>query len=195
MCGYFYRLECRLDLVVASVSAQEITGVAKGNIALTAGLGFDNYTKVAGLVTTKHTDIFFSPSAMYMIQDKWGIRGGISYVNQKTETAGVSASTSLFGFDAGARYFFTPANRLSFYLDGGINGSFPTGVTNIGVNFNPGFHYFIHNNWSLGANLNLLSLNISAPSGGDATTMFRVNPVTNITDFRFTLMYVIKPKK
>ncbi len=182
-------------LATLAVNAQEVSGIAKGNVALTAGLGFDNYTKTAGLVTTKHTDISFSPAVIYMIQNNWGIRGGFSYLNQKTEVAGVSASNSLFGFDAGARYFFTPANRLSFYLDGGISGNFPTGVTNIGVNFNPGFHYFIHNNWSLGANLNLLSLNVSAPTGGDATTQFRVNPITNITDFKFTLMYVIKSKK
>jgi len=171
-----------------AVNAQEVTGFSKGNIALTTGFNYGSTTTG----TTKTTDIGFTPMGMYMIQNNWGIRGGLSFTSKKVETGGVSTKTDVFGLNAGARYFFTPSNRLSFYLDGGVDASFPTNVTNFGVNFNPGVNYFIHKNWAVGANFNLMRFDVSAPSGGDANVNFNINPVTNLGGLNFTLMYVIK---
>ncbi len=178
-------------LTTLAVNSQDVTGFSKGDIALTAGFNYG--TNTAG--ATKTTNIGISPWGMYMIQNNWGIRGGIDYTSTKTEVGGVSTDVNQFGLNAGARYFFTPANRSSFFLDGGARASFPTGVTNFGFNFNPGVNYFIHKNWAVGAHFDLVNLGVVAPSGGDANINFNINPVTNLGALKFTLMYVFKSKK
>lgn len=182
-----------LSLFVAgtlSISAQDVTGFSKGNIGIMAGVNYESMTDNAG---TKHNEFSIMPEAMFMTTANWGIRGGINYSSHKeTTAAGLETSTSTFGFGAGARYFFTPSNRLSFFLDGGINGSFPTGMTNIGLNFNPGVNYFIHKNWAFSANFNLASFTIKSPTVGDAATTFAINPSTNLGGLNFGIMYVIK---
>jgi len=173
-----------------AMNAQDVTGFSKGNIALTTGFGFGT----SSTAVSKTTTINFDPSMMYMTTANWGIRGGINFMNVNTENkiSNVSVSNSQFGFSGGARYFFTPTNRLSFFMDGGANTSFPTNLTQIGFNLSPGVNYFIHKNWAMGAMFNLANLNISAPTGGDATVNFAIDPVTNLGGLNFTLMYVIK---
>ena len=174
-----------------AMNAQDVTGLSKGNIALTTGLGYSSEKVTGGTNST----FSISPSVVYMIQNNWGIRGGVDF---SSTSPGVGTSTSNFGISAGARYFFTPANRLSFYLDGGtsyLNQETGGKATNIGLNFRPGVNYFIHNNWSMGANFNLASLGFYTPDGGETKTSLSIDPKTTLGGLEFTLMYVIKPKK
>ena len=180
-----------------AMSAQDVTGFSKGNIALTTGLG---YTNTPGGADTSTSTFSISPSLMYMTTANWGIMGGIEFNSRSVNPGGGLASTSRsnFGLTGGARYFFTPANRLSFYLGAGASARFgenlTTGAkaTTIDLEFRPGVNYFIHKNWAMGANFNLAKFTITTPDGGDATTDFNVNNATNLGGLNFTLMYVIK---
>lgn len=179
-----------------AMNAQDVTGFSKGNIALTTGLGFSNTPVTGG----KNSGFSISPSVMYMTNSNWGIMGGIDFNSSSFSPTGggASISRSNFGLGAGARYFFTPANRLSFYLGGGASANFGENLasgaksTTFGLEFRPGVNYFIHKNWAMGANFNLATLNVTTPDGGDATTNFNVNNATNLGGLNFTLMYVIK---
>jgi len=187
-----------LSLFVAgalSMNAQDAVGYSKGNIALTTGLGYNTNTLSSG---TKVTGFNFTPEVMYMLKSNWGLSGMINYSSTKNELAGVSTTASDFGIGAGIKHFFTPANALSFYLGGNAMVNFGDAAaggvkgTQFSLGFNPGFTYFIHKNWTLGADLNLASLKINAPETGDGSTNFAVNNFTSITAFNFKLAYVIK---
>lgn len=179
-----------------AMNAQDVTGFSKGNIALTTGLGFSSTPVTGG----KTSGFSISPSAMYMTNANWGIMGGIEFNSLSLTPTGGGASTSRsnFGLNAGARYFFTPANRLSFYLGGGAYGRFGESLTtaakstSFGLEFRPGVNYFIHKNWAMGANFNLATFDVTTPDGGEASTNFNVNNMTNLGGLNFTLMYVIK---
>jgi|JI9StandDraft_1071089.scaffolds.fasta_scaffold604770_1 hypothetical protein len=177
-----------------AMNAQDVTGFSKGNIALTTGLGYGSETVGAAKVTNFN----ISPEVMYMMQNNWGLSGMIGFNSRSSEVAGVSTSTSDFGIGAGLKHFFTPANRLSFYLGGDAMAMFGDGAANgakgtkFTLNFRPGLNYFIHKNWALGADLNLASLTVTSPEVGDAKTTFGVNNFTPITAFNFKLSYVIK---
>jgi hypothetical protein len=178
-----------------AINAQDVTGFSKGNVALTTGLAISNSPVTGG--TTSGFSI--SPSLMYMTNANWGIMGGFQFNSaSNTPTGGTSVSRSNFGLGAGARYFFTPANRLSFYLGGGASATFGEDLTSgakstmFGLNFQPGVNYFVHKNWAMGANFNLANFSVNTPDGGDASTSFNVNPNTGLGGLNFTLMYVVK---
>lgn len=169
-----------------ALSAQDGMGFSKGDIALTSGLSYGSNSALGD--TIKTTTFSISPEVMFMNTANWGFRGGFSYNSTSRDTV----SSSTFGLGAGARYFFTPANRLSFYLDGGVSANFPKNETNVAFNFNPGVNYFIHKNWAFGANFNLASLTFNSPSGESSNINFNVNPVTTLGAINFTLMYVFQ---
>jgi hypothetical protein len=160
-----------------AMNAQDVTGFSKGNIALTTGLGYGTST----VGTAKLTNFSISPEVMYMMQNNWGLSGMIGF-NSTSSNAPGAVSTSDFGIGAGLKHFFTPANRLSFYLGGDAMAMFGDGAANgakgtqIMLNFRPGVNYFIHKNWTVGANLNLVSLSVTSPEVGDAETSLTVNP-------------------
>jgi hypothetical protein len=178
-----------------AMNAQDVTGFSKGNIALTTGLGYSSQTVTGG----KQSNFNISPEVMYMMQNNWGLSGMINYNSRSfTPTGGTSTSTSDFGIGAGLKHFFTPSNRLSFYLGGDAMIMFGDGAaagakgTQFGLNFRPGVNYFIHNNWAFGADFNLANLTVTSPEVGDGRTSFGVNNFTNFSGLNFKLSYVIK---
>jgi hypothetical protein len=189
-------------------------GLAKGNLVLTGAVGFSSVSNVDGAKDAKSSDVTFSPGVGYMMSDKLMIVGNLD-ITSGTKSSGVAgdedAKVSGFGFKAGVRYFFTPAENFSLSLGGELGyGTTSTNVTlvenaagveeevispedqkttNTSFNVPVGMHYFVSNNFAIQAFWGGLGYSSSKPDVTGAEATSKINLDLNMSSISFGLLY------
>jgi hypothetical protein len=195
----------------ANAQDKDGAGLAKGDLVLTGAFNYQSETtgdaKVSGLTVL--------PGVGYMMSDKLMIVGSLG-ITTGTESTGVAgaedAKVSGFGFDAGVRYFFTPADNFSISLGGQLG--YGTRSTNVGLvedeetgieeeviladdlkttitsfTVPVGMHYFVSNNFAIQALWGGLGYSSSKPDVTGAEATNKINLGLDMSSISFGLLY------
>lgn len=197
-----------LTLLVAgtiTLNAQDAStsmGFAKGNIAVSGGLGFES--KDHG-TSGKHSSLSLSPSVMYMLQDNIGVGVGLGFKSGSDKNAAgtTTQETSSIGFNVGGKYFFakgqfSPYVGLGIGYDMGSTKNPPSTVeakeNTLNVNLMPGLNYFLANNWALNTEFGNLGYSSKTTTVGTApsTSSSDLGINLDMTAWRFGISYIFK---
>jgi hypothetical protein len=151
---------CAFTFVSAQDKKEGGAGLAKGDLVISSDLGFNSLSGSDGIVPggvkdAKASTFTLSPSAGYMMSNNLMIQGGLNISSGSTNTGAPGAAdvkVSGFGVNAGATYYFTPANNFSLGLGGNIRYfSAKDGVkTNtVGLDVPMTLHYFVSDNFAI----------------------------------------------
>ena len=189
-------------------NAQETTateGFTKGDTFISGGIGF-NSQKTGDV---KRNGTYVSPRVAYFVTNNISVGASLSYSHQKDEgsQAGVGAyEQKNNNFSAGVfgRYYFTPANKFSFFAElgaGYTSGKIDTSgydyntdykTNGVFVGLSPAISYFISNHFALEATLGLLNYNSMNPDNNtvieeESTDSFSVG--LNLSNITFGIVY------
>jgi hypothetical protein len=169
-------------------------GFAKSDLYLSGTAGFSS--EKTG--DSKLDGFSLSPSLGYFLTQNIAIEGGLSITSAKDDDgAGNELKANGFGFNAGARYFWTPASKFS--LSVGANISYTStklddGVADfttkeIGFNIPLGMNYFVSNDFALTAQWGGFgySSNDNGGNGADKTTALNLD--LDLSTINFGLIY------
>jgi len=169
-------------------------GFAKGDLYLTGTAGFASEktgdAKIDGFT--------LSPGVGYFLTENISLEGGLSILSAKTDDgAGNEEKASGFGFNAGARYFWTPASKFSLSVGANLSytstkvddGTFDVTEKEIGFNIPLGLNYFVSNDFALTASWGGFgySSNDNGGEGADKTTGFNLG--LDLSTINFGLIY------
>jgi opacity protein-like surface antigen len=169
-------------------------GFAKGDLYLTGTAGFSS--EKTG--DSKLDGFTLSPGLGYFLSENIALEGGLSILSDKSDDgAGNEEKASGFGFNAGARYFWTPASKFSLSVGANISytstkfddGTFDSTEKEIGFNIPLGLNYFVANNWALTASWGGFgySSNDNGGDGAEKTTGFNLG--LDLSTINFGLIY------
>lgn len=183
-----------LSFANAQDKKESSEGFAKGDLYLTGTAGFSSEktgdAKVDGFV--------LSPGLGYFLTENIALEGGLSILSAKNDDgAGNEVKANGFGFNAGARYFWTPASKFSLSVGANISyastkvddGTGDVTEKEIGLNIPLGLNYFVSNNFALTAQWGGLgySSNDNGGNGADKTT--GLNLGLDLSTINFGLIY------
>lgn len=188
-------------LAVGALSAQESETVSEGFKAgdafITGSVSYD-YTKNDA---SKVNQFGVGPSVGYFVSDKiaLGISGTYSTIKSEGITYPSVNKTKSYSAGVFGRYYFTPANKFSFF--GNLRVSYNhnkldsnqvterTG-SGFGVQAGPGINYFISPRFSLQTSLGFLSYGSSKTKlGGVESTSNGFNAGLDFSNLSFGLLY------
>jgi opacity protein-like surface antigen len=169
-------------------------GFAKGDLYLTGTAGFSS--EKTG--DSKLDGFTLSPGLGYFLSENIALEGGLSILSAKEDDgAGNELKANGFGFNAGARYFWTPASKFSLSVGANIsytstkldNGIGDVTTKEIGLNIPLGMNYFVANNWALTASWGGFgySSNDNGGDGAEKTTGFNLG--LDLSTINFGLIY------
>jgi outer membrane protein len=169
-------------------------GFAKGDLYLTGTAGFSSEkegdAKVDGFT--------LSPGLGYFLTENIALEGGLSITSAKFDDgAGSEEKANGFGFNAGARYFWTPASKFSLSVGANISyastkfddGAGDVTEKEIGLNIPLGLNYFVSNDFALTASWGGFgySSNDNGGNGAEKTTGFNLG--LDLSTINFGLIY------
>lgn len=185
-------------MAFGAVSAQETTtegGFSQGDIFISGSVGYGS-DKTGD---AKETTFNVSPKAGYFVTNNIAVGLSVAYTNTKDDTDGSEVTTNSFGVGAFGRYYFTPANKFSFFGQlgvgyqtdktevEGVDGEFKTNGFNVGVA--PGVSYFLSKNIALEATFGILGYNTSKPDADGAESTDSFNIGLDMSDINFGIVY------
>lgn len=171
--------------------------IASAFVGMSA-MAADNY--IGGSVgvmrnsTTKTTTATIKPEIGHHLSDKWAIGTSIGY----TYTGYSNVNNHSFVFDPYARYYFYKKDRLSLFIEGGVDLSLgrthykggdnsDTSVT-VGIGLRPGIAYDINSQFSLVAHLGMAGY-VYGNDAAKAAKMFTGGGVNLSDQVSFGLSY------
>jgi|GEM_PF-254769 len=179
-------------------------GLASGNIVLTADA---NYTSTSQ-DDVKSSAFGLAPGIGYMMSDNLMILGSIGISSGTVSAPGIDdIKINGLGLNAGAKYFFTPADKFSVSLGGQIGyGSISSNLgedaagdavvlakavktSTMSLNAPLGLHYFMNNNFAISATWGGLGYSSTKEDtdGAKAINTFGLN--LNMSSVNFGLIY------
>jgi hypothetical protein len=169
-------------------------GFAKGDLYLSGTAGFSS--EKTG--DSKLDGFSLSPSLGYFLTENIALEGGLSITSAKDDDgAGNELKANGFGFNAGARYFWTPASKFSLSVGANIsytstkldNGIGDVTTKEIGLNIPLGMNYFVSNDFALTASWGGFgySSNDNGGDGAEKTTGFNLG--LDLSTINFGLIY------
>jgi hypothetical protein len=179
-------------------------GLASGNIVLTADA---NYTSTSQ-DDVKSSAFGLAPGIGYMMSDNLMILGSIGISSGTVSAPGIDdIKINGLGLNAGAKYFFTPADKFSVSLGGQIGyGSISSNLgedaagdavvlakavktSTMSLNAPLGLHYFMNNNFAISATWGGLGYSSTKEDtdGAKAVNTFGLN--LNMSSVNFGLIY------
>lgn len=181
-----------------TLAAQESQseGFKKGDTFLTGNVGYYTTKNDA----TKVNNFSISPEIGHFVTDNIALAAFVSYTSAKNEDLYFNTSTKNTTYGAGvfARYYFTPANKFSFF--GNLGASYNSNkvessadeLTGNGfsIQAGPGINYFISPRFSLHTFVGVVSYGTSKTKYAgyeDKTTGF--NASLNLSNVSFGLTY------
>jgi outer membrane protein len=183
-----------LSFANAQDKKESSEGFAKGDLYLTGTAGFSSEktgdSKVDGFT--------LSPGVGYFLTENIALEGGLSITSAKNDDgAGNEEKANGFGFNAGARYFWTPASKFSLSVGANISytstkfddGTFDVTEKEIGFNIPLGLNYFVSNDFALTASWGGFgySSNDNGGDGADKTNGFDLG--LDLSSINFGLIY------
>jgi outer membrane protein len=183
-----------LSFANAQDKKESSEGFAKGDLYLSGTAGFSS--EKTG--DSKLDGFSLSPSLGYFLTENIALEGGLSITSAKDDDgAGNELKANGFGFNAGARYFWTPASKFSLSVGANIsytstkldNGIGDVTTKEIGLNIPLGMNYFVANNWALTASWGGFgySSNDNGGDGAEKTTGFNLG--LDLSTINFGLIY------
>jgi outer membrane protein len=169
-------------------------GFAKGDLYLSGTAGFSS--EKTG--DSKLDGFSLSPSLGYFLTENIALEGGLSITSAKDDDgAGNELKANGFGFNAGARYFWTPASKFSLSVGANISytstklddGIGDVTTKEIGLNIPLGMNYFVSNDFALTASWGGFgySSNDNGGDGAEKTTGFNLG--LDLSTINFGLIY------
>lgn len=188
-------------LAVSALSAQESEtageGFKKGDAFLSGSVGYNTQKDD---VSKSHV-FKVSPAVGFFVTENIALGASLSYTSRKTDPVapGVDTKSNSYGVGVFGRYYFTPANRFSFFgaVSAGYNnnktestGSPDLTGNGFGVQAGPGINYFISPRFSLQTSLGLLSYGSSKTKSGSAeSTSTGFDASLDFSNLSFGLLY------
>ncbi len=174
----------------ASAQDKSGAGLASGNIVLAGDVSFNS----SATADAKSSNFMLSPGLGYMMSENLMLLGQVA-ISSGTTNAGtpgaVDSKTSGLGLNAGVRYFFTPADKFSLSLGGGLgynSSKVDEAKTNtLALTVPVGLHYFMNNNFAINATWGGLGYSSSKMDGGEATNTISLG--LNMSAVSFGLLY------
>ncbi|WP_442266744.1 outer membrane beta-barrel protein [Tenacibaculum sp. ZS6-P6] len=153
-----------------NLNAQEkeaIGGFEKEDFFITGSVSYTN-TSISGIDDSLGS-FTIAPAAGYFITENLALQLELSYNSLDIiNVTGFANSRDTFGVAAGVNYFFTPAQRFSFTLEGNVfyantseDNNFSPDTNTFGIVVSPGINYFISNSFALNASVGALGFNSS----------------------------------
>ncbi|NJM80119.1 MAG: porin family protein [Flavobacterium sp.] len=167
-------------------------GFSQGDVYATGSLSISN-TKMGDIKSDGYS---FSPGVGYFVNENIALEAGL-VINKATITViDEELEAKGFGGSLGAKYYFTPANKFSFFA--GLGVGYLTQKVGIDetVDFNtlsvsviPGVNYFLNNNFAIQASLGGLGYSSSKFDVEDAEASNTFALGLNLTNVNFSLLY------
>lgn len=184
---------CAFGFANAQDSESTSMGLAKGDLYLSGTVNYSN-VKTGNDKTNQFT---VAPGLGYMVTGNIALEGSLAFISSTEDAAGVETKNTGFGIQAGAKYFFTPADKFSLSVGGSISyasvkrevGNFDATAKVVSVNVPVGLHYFVSNNIALTSSWGGLgySSNDNGGNGADATNNFKVG--LDLSAITFGMIY------
>lgn len=169
-------------------------GFAKGDLYLTGTAAFSS-EKTGDVKVDGFT---LSPGLGYFLTENIALEGGLSILSANADNgAGDELKASGFGFNAGARYFWTPASKFSLSVGANISytstklddGTADFTTKEIGFNIPLGMNYFVSNDFALTAQWGGLGYSSNDNGGNGAEKTTGLNLGLDLSTINFGLIY------
>ncbi len=167
-------------------------GFAKSDLYLSGSVGFSN-TKMGDAKADSYS---FSPAVGYFLTDNIALEAGLMVNKMTMEFEGEELEATGFGGSLGAKYYFTPADKFSFFVGAGAGYMTQKIGDEDTVDFNtfsfaiaPGVNYFFSNNFAVQANIGVLGYSSSKFDVEGAESMDTFALGLDATNLNFALIY------
>jgi len=166
----------------------------KGNIYASGSVGYSSLTD--NNFDTKETSFSFNPGLGYFISSNISIEGELYFGQETIEEANLKTTNdNSMGFGIASRYYFTPANRFSFF--GSLAAAYVTTNDKVakfksntfGLFVSPAISYFVSDNFAMQASIgsiNYTTTNFDVP-GSKSVNGFDLN--FNLSDINLGFNY------
>jgi opacity protein-like surface antigen len=182
-----------------SSTSSSSEGFGQGDIFITGGLGIS--TTSQGDAT--NSNFTFKPQAGYFVTDNIAVGLAIGYSNTKEDNTVTITKTSEFNFGAFGRYYFTPADKFSFFGELALGylsqnqENIPLigpSTTNKGSGFqigvSPGINYFLNSHFAIETSVGLLGYKtVGADDVPNAKPTNTFDFKVDFSDVKFGLLY------
>ena len=173
-------------------------GFDKGSMYISGGVGISNSSQ--GDLSS--TNIKIRPQAAYFVSDNIAIGITIGYEISKLKQVVVENRNEL-NIGAYGRYYFTPQNNFSFFVQGGflyinrnienipLTGSSVTSkISGFQIGAAPGINYFLSKHFAIETFVGILSYQTEKPSNiSDAKSTNSFDLSLDISDINFGILY------
>ncbi|MBX2939263.1 MAG: porin family protein [Ferruginibacter sp.] len=181
-------------VMMTGASFAQNEGFSKGSIFATGSIGFASEK----FDEDKATAFTFNPKVGYFVSPKIAVGLNLGFTTAKEDDGFSEMKINTFNLGAFGRYYFTPANKFSIFLNLGVDyvnykeeeTGFEDYIENgFSVAFSPGFNYFLTKRLALETSMGLLGFSSMKPDfdGAEATTNFAF--VAGISNINFGLVY------
>lgn len=177
---------------VASAQEESNGGFSQGDVYATGSLSISS-TKIGDVKADGYS---FSPGAGYFVNDNIALEAGLVVNKATMEIEGDELEAKGFGGSLAAKYYFTPADKFSFfaglgvgYLTQKVGNENTVDLNTFSVAVIPGVNYFLNDNFALQASLGGLGYSSSKfdIDGAESADTFALG--LNLTNVNFSLVY------
>lgn len=166
-------------------------GFANGDVFVSGAIGFSSTS--SGDVDSNEFTI--APRVGFFVSDNIAIGGRLGYTSA---TDFAETKTNEFAIGVFGRYYMTPANQFSLFVEAGFDymstsvepdGGEEAKVNGFGIGVRPGIGYFMNDNWAIEATFGNLGYETSKPDadGAESTDTFGLN--VDMTAVTFGVIY------
>ncbi|WP_310556347.1 outer membrane beta-barrel protein [Flavobacterium sp.] len=185
----------------SNAQEEESNGFSKGNVMLSGGFGIVSQSQDE----EKFTGLYIRPKAGYFVSNNIVVGLSLGLSNTKEENGALNpivkrSQTSIGAF---GRYYFTPANKFSFFGELDFNvlsskttfinplptSSIETKANGFNVGLSPGVSYFISKNFALETSIGLLGYQTEKQDVPGAKSLSSVNFGVDISSITLGLVY------
>lgn len=176
----------------ANAQEESNGGFSNGDVYATGSLSISS-TKTGDIKSDGYS---FSPGVGYFVNENIALEAGLVVNKGTIEVIDQELEAKGFGGSLGAKYYFTPADKFSFFAGAGVGYLTQKVGTGETVNFNtlsvtviPGVNYFLNNNFAIQASLGGLGYSSSKldVEGAEASNTFGLG--FNLTNVNFSVLY------
>ncbi|HRN92814.1 MAG TPA: outer membrane beta-barrel protein [Ferruginibacter sp.] len=175
-------------LAITGIASAQTEGFSKGSIFASGNVGFSSQKEPAGTDDDKTTSFTFNPRIGYFITSNIALGVNLGISSSKFTDNDSEDKYTMTTFGAFGRYYFTPANKFSMFLNLGFDYQSSKNVfkqdgvpddveskeNGFGIGLAPGFNYFISKRLALESSIGILGFSSMKPDvdGAKATTNF-----------------------
>lgn len=190
-------------LAITGIASAQTEGFSKGSIFASGTLGFSSEKEPDAFGEFKTTSFTFNPRVGYFLTSNiaiglnLGITSGKStfepIVGNDSESKSTMTAVGAFG-----RYYFTPANKFSMFLNLGFDyqsskleedGEPDYKENGFGIGLAPGFNYFISKRLALESSIGILGFSSMKPDGDGAEATTNFSLFGGMNDIRVGLIF------